>query len=102
MIPDTRRRVRRTADFAFRQGGMVQKHRLGYRKLTKEQAASGAFGPIGLRIALVPEQATFTLVGGLKLYGLSKPRRNMAATEATFSWWPMAGADTRPAKSPVA
>ncbi|HWL07293.1 MAG TPA: recombinase family protein [Planctomicrobium sp.] len=54
-IPDTRRRVRRTADYSFHQGGMVQKVRYGYRKLSKEEAASGRFGPVGLRIAKVPE-----------------------------------------------
>lgn len=54
-IPDTRRRVRRTADYSFQGGGMVQKHRFGYRKLTKEQAQSGEFGPPGLRIAKLPE-----------------------------------------------
>ncbi|MBL9083083.1 MAG: recombinase family protein [Planctomycetales bacterium] len=54
-IPDTRRRVRRTATHAFHQGGMVQKIRFGYRKLSREEAALGAFGPKGLRIAKVPE-----------------------------------------------
>ncbi|WP_437194446.1 recombinase family protein [Planctomicrobium sp. SH527] len=54
-IPDTRRRVRRTADYAFQQGGMVLKVRYGYRKLSKEEAASGEFGPVGLRIARIPE-----------------------------------------------
>lgn len=49
-IPDTRRRVRRTATFSFHRGGMVQKVRFGYRKLTKEQAESGRHGPKGLRI----------------------------------------------------
>ncbi len=54
-IPETRRRVKRTADFGFLRGGMVQKVRFGYRKLTKEEAASGQFGPKGLRIAKIPE-----------------------------------------------
>jgi site-specific DNA recombinase len=54
-IPDTRRRVRRTATDSFHKGGMVQKFRFGYRKLTKEEAGSGLFGPVGLRIAKVPE-----------------------------------------------
>jgi len=44
-IPDTRRRVRRTATHCFHNGGMVQKIRYGYRKLSPEEAASGAFGP---------------------------------------------------------
>jgi DNA invertase Pin-like site-specific DNA recombinase len=54
-IPDTRRRVRRTAIHSFHQGGMVQKVRFGYRKLSVEEAASGQFGPPGLRIAKLPE-----------------------------------------------
>jgi DNA invertase Pin-like site-specific DNA recombinase len=54
-IPDTRRRVRRTATHCFHNGGMVQKIRYGYRKLSPEEAASGAFGPKGLRIAKRPE-----------------------------------------------
>jgi DNA invertase Pin-like site-specific DNA recombinase len=54
-IPDTRRRVRRTANFAFHRGRMVIKFRFGYRKLSEEEADSGRFGPKGLRIAKVPE-----------------------------------------------
>jgi hypothetical protein len=54
-IPDTRRRVRRTATYAFHNGGMVLRVRFGSRKLTKEEAASGQYGPKGLRIAKVPE-----------------------------------------------
>jgi DNA invertase Pin-like site-specific DNA recombinase len=54
-IPDTRRRVRRTATYSFHGGGMVGKVRFGYRKLTKEEAASGQFGPRGLRMAKLPE-----------------------------------------------
>ena len=54
-IPDTRRRVRRTATHSFHKGGMVQKIRYGYRRLTAEEAASGQFGPKGLRIARRPE-----------------------------------------------
>lgn len=54
-VPHTRQRVRRTADHAFKQGGMVLKIKFGYRKLTEAEAASGEFGPIGLRIALDPE-----------------------------------------------
>ena len=50
-IPDTRRRVRRTATHSFHRGGMVLKIRFGYRKLTREEAASGQFGPTDLRIA---------------------------------------------------
>jgi DNA invertase Pin-like site-specific DNA recombinase len=55
MIPDTRRRVKRTAAHAFENGGMVQKVRFGYRKLTKKEAAAGSFGPPGLRMAKDPE-----------------------------------------------
>jgi site-specific DNA recombinase len=54
-VPDTRRRVRRTATYAFHRGGMVQKVRFGYRKLSKEETASGHFGPVGLVIAKRPE-----------------------------------------------
>jgi DNA invertase Pin-like site-specific DNA recombinase len=54
-IPDTRRRVRRTATHSFHRGGMVQKIRYGYRKLSKEEADSGQFGPKGLLIAKRPE-----------------------------------------------
>ncbi|MBL8829736.1 MAG: recombinase family protein [Planctomycetaceae bacterium] len=54
-IPDTRRRVRRTATHSFHQGGMVQKVRYGYRKLSAEEAASGVFGPKNLRIIKLPE-----------------------------------------------
>lgn len=50
-IPDTRRRVRRTATHCFHKGGMVQKIRYGYRKLTNEEAAAGVLGPKDLRIA---------------------------------------------------
>lgn len=54
-IPDTRRRVRRTADRSFANEGMVQKIRFGYRKVSKEDAASGTYGPVGLRIAKLPD-----------------------------------------------
>ena len=50
-IPDTRRRIRRTAKHAFEKGGMVQQVKYGYRKLTAEEADSGEFGTKGLRIA---------------------------------------------------
>src|SRR5262249_8846537 len=43
-VPDTRRRVRRTATHAFHRGGMVQRVRYGYRKLTSEEAQSGQHG----------------------------------------------------------
>jgi site-specific DNA recombinase len=54
-IPDTRRRVWRTATHSFHKGGMVQKIRYGYRKLSPEEAASGYFGSKDLRIAKRPE-----------------------------------------------
>ncbi len=54
-IPDTQRRVRRTASHAFKNGGMVLKVPYGYRKLSKDEAASGTFGPTGLRVAKIPE-----------------------------------------------
>ena len=54
-IPDVRRRVRRSATHAFHNGGMVLRVRYGYRRLSKEEAASGHFGPKGLRIAKLPE-----------------------------------------------
>jgi site-specific DNA recombinase len=52
-VPDARRRVRRMATHTFKGGGMVLKVRFGYRKLTREEAASGEFGPVGLRLAKV-------------------------------------------------
>ncbi|MEI8196729.1 MAG: recombinase family protein, partial [Phycisphaerae bacterium] len=55
-IPDTRRRVRRTATSSFHKGGMVLRVRFGYRRLTKEEAATGKFGPPGLRLAKDQEQ----------------------------------------------
>ena len=54
-IPDTRRRVKRTATHAFHNGGMVTVYPYGFQKLTKEQAESGDLGPRGLRIARLPE-----------------------------------------------
>lgn len=54
-IPDTRRRVKRTATYSFHRGGMTLKVKYGYRKLTKEEAASGQFGPKELRIAKIAE-----------------------------------------------
>ena len=57
-IPDTRRRVRRTATHSFHKGGMVQKIRYGYRRLSADEAASAQFGPKGLRIARRPECTT--------------------------------------------
>jgi hypothetical protein len=52
-VPETRGRIKRTATYSFSKSGMVMKVRFGYQKLTKEEAASGNFGPVGLRIAKV-------------------------------------------------
>ena len=49
-VPDTRRRVNRTATHGFYSGGMVLKYKFGYRRLTKLEADSGKFGPVGLRL----------------------------------------------------
>lgn len=54
-IPDTQRRVRRTASHSFKNGGMVQLVKFGYRKVSREEAAAGVAGPIGLRIAKCPQ-----------------------------------------------
>jgi DNA invertase Pin-like site-specific DNA recombinase len=56
-VTHTRRRVRRSAVDSFRRGGWVLRFRAGYRKLTKDEAASGQFGPKGLRIVKLPEWA---------------------------------------------
>jgi hypothetical protein len=50
-VPTTRRRVRRKATYSFSKGGMVAKIKFGYARLSREEAASGKFGPVGLRIA---------------------------------------------------
>ncbi len=60
-VPDTRRRVKRTATHAFHRGGMVLKIRFGYRRLTPEEAASGAYGPVNLRMAKVAEATPIIL-----------------------------------------
>lgn len=49
-IPDTRRRIRRTATGSFANGGMVIKIKAFYAKVSREDAASGKYGPKGLRI----------------------------------------------------
>jgi site-specific DNA recombinase len=54
-IPDTRRKIRRKAEYSFYRGGMVQKVKFGYRKLTKDEARSGTYGPKDLCIAKIPE-----------------------------------------------
>jgi DNA invertase Pin-like site-specific DNA recombinase len=57
---DAKKRVRRTATYAFQRGGDVRKVIFGYRKLTKLEAASGQFGPVGLRMAKLAE-CTFVI-----------------------------------------
>ncbi|MEI7836936.1 MAG: recombinase family protein [Planctomycetota bacterium] len=54
-IQHTRHRVIAKAIDAFHHGGMVTKVIFGYRKLSKEEAKSGEFGPPGLRMAKAPE-----------------------------------------------
>ena len=54
-VDDASRRVRRTADKAFSGGGMVLKVGYGYRRLSREEAKSGQFGPVGLREVKIPE-----------------------------------------------
>ena len=54
-VPDACRRVRRAATHAFHKGGMVLKICFGHRRLTAEEAKSGQFGPVGLRVAKIPE-----------------------------------------------
>ena len=54
-VPEARRRVKRKATHSFRNGGMVLKIRFGYGKLTREEAASGTFGSVGLRIRKLSE-----------------------------------------------
>jgi hypothetical protein len=54
-VPDARRRVRRTSKYSFHSGGMVLRLKFGHRKLSKEEANSGLYGPKGLREAKVPK-----------------------------------------------
>lgn len=54
-VPDTRRRVRRTATHSFHNGGMTQSVRFGYAKVTREEADQGLHGPKGLRLRRLPE-----------------------------------------------
>ena len=53
--PVVRQRVQRKAKYSFKYGGMVGKIKYGYRKLSREEAKSGNFGPVGLRVAKLPE-----------------------------------------------
>ncbi len=60
-IPDTRKRVKRSATHSFHQGGMVLKVPFGYRKVSKEDALAGNSGPVGLRIAKDPSATPIIL-----------------------------------------
>lgn len=55
VIPDTRRRSKRKSRFSFNSNGMVLKVRFGYRKLTRDQAATGEHGPVGHRMVKIAE-----------------------------------------------
>ena len=79
-VVDARRRQGRKNVFAFHGGGNVQKVKYGYRKLTREAAASGKNGPSGLRIAKV-RKATRTI----------KKMRNMLMTKVNgeYSYTPL-------------
>ncbi len=57
MIPDTRRRIKRTATESFKNGGMVLKVKAFYAKLTRDEASSGIYGPKGLRMRKLMEYA---------------------------------------------
>ena len=54
-VIDAKRRQSRKNTYAFHQGGNVQKVRYGYRKLSMQEAKSGEFGPVGLRMTKLAE-----------------------------------------------
>lgn len=54
-VIDAKRRQSRKNTYAFHQGGNVQKARYGYRKLSKDDAKSGEFGRVGLRMTKIEE-----------------------------------------------
>ena len=54
-VVDARRRQKRRNTYGFHGGGNVQRFRYGYVKLTRDQAASGEHGQVGLRMAKVDE-----------------------------------------------
>src|SRR4051794_3904989 len=56
-IPDGRRRIKRTATESFKRGGMVLKFKAFYARVSKEDAATGKYGPKGLRIRKLQELA---------------------------------------------
>ena len=58
-IPDTRRRVRRTATHAFHKGGMVQKVKYGYRKL-RSRKQNPVRSPDGLENRQTPRMHAHT------------------------------------------
>lgn len=74
-VPEAQRRVRRTANHTFHKGGMVQKVKFGYRKLSKEEAASGKFGPVGLELAKTPEHTPIIREMRAKVLQRSSPDR---------------------------
>lgn len=55
LIPDTRRRIRRTATDSFHKGGQVGRVRITHLRVSKDDAKSGKYGPVGLRIRRNPE-----------------------------------------------
>ena len=61
-IPDTRRRIKRTATESFKNGGMVGKIKAFYAKLTREEAASGIYGPKDLRMRKLSEYVQHDLI----------------------------------------
>ena len=54
-VVDAKRRQGRKNIHAFRNGGNVQKIKFGYRKLSREEAKTGKFGPVGLRMTKLAE-----------------------------------------------
>jgi site-specific DNA recombinase len=54
-IQHTRHRVKAQGDAAFDKGGMVTKIPFGYRKISEDEAAAGANGSAGLRMAKIDE-----------------------------------------------
>lgn len=64
-VPDTRRRIRRKATDTFSKGGQVGKVRVPYLRVSREDALSGKFGPVGLRIRRNP--AFDAVLAGIRL-----------------------------------
>ncbi len=89
-VPDTRRRVRRTAAFCFQNGGMVLHVKFGYRKVSKEEAASGQFGPVGLRVTKRAEDTA--IIRTLRLMIV----RDRVGPQALSDWLNEQGVETGP------